>query len=302
MATKLLNSGNLKDYQAIGEDGILVWQRADAFRTSIINSPVLGRKYADILAVPKFSSDATHVDWFIPFDSERSDGEYDVVSWSAATLDEKKRAYSYLNELKSKFLYYGMNLEASALSSNDKLFAHFLIGNSKDNIQLPAFQFPSDEYVYIVNGRPVITFWGFINHNSKLQKDPFFILRTEDNVLKGVASTNTAAAAATTGSLWAAHKWCLLLIPLLLLLLPLLLYLLWWLFFARSLPLFAVAPDLKNLSFDPVAVEKTGYIPFYDEKDKISLKNKGFVTEDGTLVPVDDENLPLANQIGRAHV
>ena len=129
MATKLLNSGNLKDYQAIGEDGILVWQRADAFRTSIINSPILGRKYADILALPKFSSDATHVDWFIPFDSDRSDGEYEVVSWNAATLDEKNRAYSYLNDLKSKFLYYGMNLEASALSSNDKLFAHFLIGN-----------------------------------------------------------------------------------------------------------------------------------------------------------------------------
>lgn len=92
MATKLLNSGNLKDYQAIGEDGILVWQRADAFRTSIINSPVLGRKYADILAVPKFSSDATHVDWFIPFDSERSDGEYNVVSWSAATVEEKKKS------------------------------------------------------------------------------------------------------------------------------------------------------------------------------------------------------------------
>ena len=301
MATKLLNSGNLKDYQAIGEDGILVWQRADAFRTSIINSPVLGRKYADILAVPKFSSDATHVDWFIPFDSERSDGEYDVVSWSAATVEEKKRAYSYLNELKSKFLYYGMNLEASALSSNDKLFAHFLIGNSKDNIQLPAFQFPSDEYVYIVNGRPVITFWGFINHNSKLQKDPFFILRTEDNVLKGTTSANTAtatatAATATATSFWAAHKWCLLLIPLLLLLLPLLLYLLWWLFFARSLPLFAVAPDLKNLSLDPVEVEKTGYLPFYEDTDPIAVKNTGFVADDGTLVPADEKDLPLGEQ------
>lgn len=296
MATKLLNSGNLKDYQAIGEDGILVWQRADAFRTSIINSPILGRKYADILALPKFSSDATHVDWFIPFESDRSDGEYEVVSWNAATLDEKNRAYSYLNELKTKFLYYGMNLEASALSSNDKLFAHFLIGNSKDNIQLPAFQFPSDEYVYIVNGRPVITFWGFINHNSKPQKDPFFILKREEPTYK----TANSAAATTAGvvvatSFWAAHKWCLLLLPLLLLLLPFLLYLLWWLFFARSLPLFAVAPDLKNFSLDPIKVEKTGYLPFYDDADALAVKNTGFVLNDGTLVSADNQSIPVSD-------
>lgn len=299
MTTKLLNSGKLKDYQAIGEDGILVWQRADAFRTSIINSPILGRRYADILALPKFSSDAAHVDWFIPFDSDRSDGEYEVVSWNAATLDEKNRAYSYLNDLKSKFLYYGMNLEASALSSNDKLFAHFLIGNSKDNIQMPAFQFPSDEYVYIVNGRPVITFWGFINHNSKPQKDPFFVLKREGAVYKTGSTANTAAstaataATATATSFFAAHKWCLLLLPLLLLLLPLLAYLLWWLFFARSLPLFAVAPDLKNISLDPVKVEDTGYLLFYDDTDELVVKNRAYVSDDGSLVPVDEQNIPV---------
>lgn len=89
MATRLLNSGDLRNYQAIGEDGVLVWQRADAFRASIENSSILGEHYARCLATPRFSSDGTHVDWFVPFQSNRADGDYEVVSWNAASPDEK---------------------------------------------------------------------------------------------------------------------------------------------------------------------------------------------------------------------
>ncbi|MGN0914779.1 MAG: hypothetical protein ACI4NE_00270, partial [Succinivibrio sp.] len=64
MTSRLLNSGKLSDYQAIGEDGVLVYQRADAFRTSIETAPTLGSKYADFLAVPRFSTSGDHVDWF----------------------------------------------------------------------------------------------------------------------------------------------------------------------------------------------------------------------------------------------
>ena len=263
MATRLLNSGDLRNYQAIGEDGVLVWQRADAFRASIENSSILGEHYARCLATPRFSSDGTHVDWFVPFQSNRADGDYEVVSWNAASPDEKARALKKFEELEEKFLNFGYNLEARSLSSNDKLFAHFLTGNNKANIVLPAIHYPDESCIYIVNGEPVITFWGFLNAGSKLTGSPFDGLKPVGNFaphktalgataattnISGTATT-AAATAATTAAVTRSHKWCWLLgLLLLLLLLPLLLYLLWWFFFARGLPLFKVFPDS---SLDP---------------------------------------------------
>ena len=259
MATRLLNSGDLKNYQAIGEDGVLVWQRADAFRASIENSSILGEHYARCLATPRFSSDGTHVDWFVPFQSNRADGDYEVVSWNAASPDEKARALRKFEELEEKFLNFGYNLEARSLSSNDKLFAHFLTGNNKSNIVLPAIHYPDETCIYIVNGEPVITFWGFLNAGDKLSGSPFDSLKAVGDfaphkataVTGGTTTTTTAttATAATAVTAVRSHKWCWLLgLLLLLLLLPLLLYLLWWFFFARGLPLFKVFPDA---SLDP---------------------------------------------------
>lgn len=289
MATRLLNSGDLRNYQAIGEDGVLVWQRADAFRASIENSSILGEHYARCLATPRFSSDGTHVDWFVPFQSNRADGDYEVVSWNAASPDEKARALKKFEELEEKFLNFGYNLEARSLSSNDKLFAHFLTGNNKANIVLPAIHYPDESCIYIVNGEPVITFWGFLNAGSKLTGSPFDGLKPVGNFaphktalgataattnISGAATT-AAATAATTAAVTRSHKWCWLLgLLLLLLLLPLLLYLLWWFFFARGLPLFKVFPDS---SLDP---KYNLSLPIPDIRgDNFGLSTDGFETK-----------------------
>ena len=287
MATRLLNSGDLRNYQAIGEDGVLVWQRADAFRASIENSSILGEHYARCLATPRFSSDGTHVDWFVPFQSNRADGDYEVVSWNAASPDEKARALKKFEELEEKFLNFGYNLEARSLSSNDKLFAHFLTGNNKANIVLPAIHYPDENCIYIVNGEPVITFWGFLNAGSKLTGSPFDGLKPVGNFAHnktGVGTTiatstaahiGTATTATTAATVARSHKWCWILgLLLLLLLLPLLLYLLWWFFFARGLPLFKVFPDASlepkyNLS-----------LPIPDVRgDNFGLSTDGFETK-----------------------
>lgn len=274
MASRLLNSGDLKDYFAIGEDGVLVWQRADAFRSSIITSEQLGQKYADYLAVPRFTADGSHVDWFIPFASDNKQGEYSVVSWTAASMDEKKAAMEELNRLNEKFLNYGYNLQARALNTNDRLFAHFLTGTGEGDAVNPAIHFPDEECVYIVNGRPVITFWGFLNRGDTLKGDPFTKLRAG---LAPVAPTVKTAAAAAVAPV-ASHRSCWLLLPLLLLLLPLLLYFLWWWFFARAqgLPLFKTFPDIGNLSLEPV--KETVVVP--DRERVVRL-------DDGTVVKVD---------------
>ncbi len=288
MASRLLNSGDLKNYFAIGEDGVLVWQRADAFRSSIITSEQLGQKYADYLAVPRFTADGSHVDWFIPFAADNKQGEYSVVAWPAASPAEKRAAMEELNRLNEKFLNYGYNLQARALNANDRLFAHFLTGTGEGEAVNPAIHFPDEECVYIVNGRPVITFWGFLNRGDTLTGDPFSRLRASLPPVSGVAPVKPAVAAAPVA---APHKWCWLLLPLLLLLLPLLAYLIWWWFFARihGLPVFGSFPDLGNFSLDPV--QKTLVVP--DREKVVRL-------DDGTVVNVDgvntQGNVPLTEE------
>lgn len=292
MASRLLNSGELKNYFAIGEDGVLVWQRADAFRSSIITSEQLGQKYADYLAVPRFTADGSHVDWFIPFAADNKQGEYSVVAWPAASPDEKKAALVELNRLNEKFLNYGYNLHARALNANDRLFAHFLTGSGDGDAVNPAIHFPDEECVYIVNGRPVITFWGFLNRGDTLSGNPFS--RLSGGVVPPVTPRVAPAAPAAVAA--ANHKWCWLLLPLLLLLLPLLLYLLWWWFFARvqGLPLFKTYPDISNLSLEPA--KETLVVP---DKDKIiRLKDGSYVRVDAdgkeTVIPASEaENLNL---------
>ena len=250
MASRLLKSGQLDNYQAIGEDGVLVWQKAEAFLASIQSSDSLGKKYAEYLALPRFSPDGNQVDWFIPFSADNTNGDYDVVSWNATSLDEKKKALEELEELNEKFLNHGYNLQARALTTNDKIFAHFLTGNNVNKAVNPAIHFPDENCIFIVNGRPVITFWGFLNKGDTVTETPFTRLRQSVNTI-APAAVATAATATEAVVATRSHKWCWLLLLLLLLLLPFLLYLLWWYFFARGLPLFKTYPDLGNFSLDP---------------------------------------------------
>ena len=36
--------------------------------------------------------------------------------------------------------------------------------------------FPNEDHVYLVNGRPVLTFWGFLEHDAALDHDSVALL------------------------------------------------------------------------------------------------------------------------------
>ena len=281
MASKLLYNGDLNLYQPISEDGVFVYQKALAFRGAISNSLSQSAdpkedRFEDYLAIPRFSQDFQHADWFIPFESQREDGEYEIVPWKQASKDEKEKALEKLRKFRTKLFNYGDLLEARALNSNDRLFAHFLVGNNAQETQnkpiadklqdnqsiddpkrkytLPAIHYPSEDCLFIVDGKPVITFWGFLKRGERLYSDPFYRLEEEVYPNKTVVTDKVVGAAplgATATAVTRSHKWCWLLLPLLLLLLPLLLYLLWWWLFGRGLPLFKTWPNLGNFSLDP---------------------------------------------------
>lgn len=159
MAKTFLRSGNLDAVLALGENGQPIYLSALQLREALRLRKQ--QKLADCLAIPQANERGDRLDWYSPFNGR-------VKTWLNASESERRQA---LAELES----YQQTLTAMsqrALSADKpalKLFGALL---SK------AFQFPDRQYVYLVNGRPVITFWGFVDLDKRSRSDVLDCLRS----------------------------------------------------------------------------------------------------------------------------
>jgi len=158
VAKTLLRSGNLDDFQAVGGGGQAVFESALQIREALRLRKQ--QSIVDSLAIPQVNDEGDRVDWYAPT-------EGNVISWNAADEDARFRA---------------LRLLESTLSSVESL--------SKKSLQSPktaqqlfgsllskAFQFPGENFLFLVDGKPVITFWGFVNLNENARDDVLDCLR-----------------------------------------------------------------------------------------------------------------------------
>ncbi len=158
MAKTLLRSGNLDDFQAVGGGGQAVFESALQIREALRLRKQ--QSIVDCLAIPQVNDEGDRVDWYSPTEGV-------VTSWKAADEDARFRA---------------LRLLESTLSSVESL--------SKKSLQSPktaqqlfgsllskAFQFPGENFLFLVDGKPVITFWGFVNLNENAREDILDCLR-----------------------------------------------------------------------------------------------------------------------------
>lgn len=137
-----LIGGGLADYRALGAIGAPVYGSAHALRATIRRR--LGAAYADLLAVPQANDTGTRVEWYAP-------GSGTVVPWSAAGPDERSSAQAVLDDARAAF----GRLAAAMAGETDAERRTF-------SLLLPlALETPDESSVFLVNGRPVLTFWGF---------------------------------------------------------------------------------------------------------------------------------------------
>ena len=161
MAKTLLRSGNLDDYQAVGGGGQAVFDSALQIRETLR----LRKQQAmvDCLAIPQINDNGDRVDWYSPIEGK-------AVAWKAADEEARFRALRYL----------GSTLENAATLSRKSL------QSGKTSLQLfgslleKAIQFPGENHVFLVYGKPVITFWGFVNLNENPRDDVLDCLRIAD--------------------------------------------------------------------------------------------------------------------------
>lgn len=161
MAKTLLRSGNLDDYQAVGGGGQAVFDSALQIRETLRLRKQ--QAMADCLAIPQVNDNGDRVDWYSPIEGQ-------AVAWKAADEDARFRALRYL----------ASTLDSAATLSRKSL------QSGKTSLQLfgslleKAVQFPGENHVFLVDGKPVITFWGFVNLNENTRDDVLDCLRVAD--------------------------------------------------------------------------------------------------------------------------
>lgn len=137
-----LRSERLDKYDALGERGQPVYQAASQIFTTLArHRPEVARHFA----VPQLSEDSSSIDWYAP-------EEGSVIPWSAATEAERQKAAARLAEVHASLHALATDLQGNAAQNGGSLFTRMLQW-------MP--QYPDSSHVYIVDGRPVVTFWGF---------------------------------------------------------------------------------------------------------------------------------------------
>ena len=142
-AGPLLVSEPLQRYRALGMAGDPVWRAAGQLRTAI--AARLSREHADLLAIPEVDPTGQRIDWYAPFEGEaRKLGDLGEAE-RAPVLDEVHRLHGEIAGLAD-------SMEAPQRSSAERNFARLL---------RHALTAPGEDTLYIVDGKPVMTFWGF---------------------------------------------------------------------------------------------------------------------------------------------
>lgn len=142
-AGPLLVSEPLQRYRALGMAGDPVWRAAGQLRTAIAQR--LSRGHADLLAIPEVDPTGRRIDWYAPFE-----GQVRKLS----DLDEGERQ-SILNEvhrLHGEITGLADSMDAPQRSNAERNFARLL---------RHALTAPGEDTLYVVDGKPVMTFWGF---------------------------------------------------------------------------------------------------------------------------------------------
>ncbi|MDO8974964.1 hypothetical protein [Reyranella sp.] len=142
-AGPLLVSEPLQRYRALGLAGDPVWRAAGQLRAAI--AARLSREHADLLAVPEAEPSGRTIDWYAPFDG-------DVKCLGDLGDAERREMLDRVHRLHGEIAGLATQMEGVERSNAERNFARLL---------RQALTAPGEETLYVVDGRPVMTFWGF---------------------------------------------------------------------------------------------------------------------------------------------
>lgn len=189
----LLRSGKSEQFSALGETGQPVFRSAHQLRESIRRESLKRKSQAPdfpnmerYLAIPQSDQQGELLDWYSAI-------EGDVIPWSAASEEERAPARQELRQFETFLKSFSDASMAKADGAhNDRGVLAKLL---KQVIRIP-----DQDYVYLVNGTPVLTFWGFEHPDAKRSTDPLHFLYPQDPAPAATAIPKPAIPLAVTPS------------------------------------------------------------------------------------------------------
>jgi hypothetical protein len=205
-AGPLLVSEPLQRYRALGMAGDPVWRAAAQLRTAIAQR--LSPRHADLLAIPEADPTGRRIDWYAPFEGE-------VRRFGDLAPEERAAIQGEVEQLHGDIARLAESMDEPARSSAERNFARLL---------RHALTAPGEDTLYVVDGKPVMSFWGF-SADAAL---PGVFLKSAPPMVRPAAPVGRAvpeavlasapAAAMVTGTRSVWWQWLLLALLLLLLL------------------------------------------------------------------------------------
>lgn len=158
MANLILRSGYLDDYNALGENGQTIFESAIQIRETLrLRKQQL---LLECLAIPQHNDAEDKVDWYAPRDGV-------VTQWAYASSQQREHALRYLENC----------LASASTLSKSCLLAEKTSVRLFGSLLARVVQFPASQHVYLVDDKPVITFWGFASLGHPQPDDPLACLR-----------------------------------------------------------------------------------------------------------------------------
>lgn len=153
VANSFLRSGDLESFIALSANGQPIYRLASQLREAL--RILQQHTAANCLAIPIENGRGERIDWYAPFSGQ-------VCSWQMADETARVNALEKLAKLQSTFAALSARAHDTGKASQQR-FALLLT---------QVMRFPDQNAIYLVDGNPVITFWGFIKSEHSLLREP----------------------------------------------------------------------------------------------------------------------------------
>lgn len=158
MAKIILRSGYLDDFTALGENGQTIFDSAIQIRETLRLRKQLA--LLSCLAIPQRNDAHDKVDWYAPHEGV-------LTQWAYASEQQRTGALRYLENAVAA----ARTLSQRCLDA-DKIPVRLL-----GSLLTKVLHFPASQHIYLVDDKPVITFWGFASLNDTAREDILDCLR-----------------------------------------------------------------------------------------------------------------------------
>ncbi|AHG22454.1 hypothetical protein Z042_24720 [Chania multitudinisentens RB-25] len=160
MVKPFLRSGHLGDVLTLNENEQPIYAAALPLREALRLQQQ--QVVADCLAIPVPNESGERIDWYSPLPGQ-------AIAWEQAGEIERVQALRQLEECHAALRTISWRAR-NASKPSQQLFGALLT---------KAMQFPNQNAVYLVDGKPVVTFWGCLKPDGKTGDDPLACLRPE---------------------------------------------------------------------------------------------------------------------------